>query len=59
LNSGEDSTNYVKMEAIFAECHGVLEHISTLFSTLERSRGYENEKQLEDSIHLKLESLKR
>jgi len=47
------------MESLFAESHGTLEQINTLFIQLERHVGHPDEVQIEDTIHKKLEELNK
>jgi len=47
------------MEVLFAESHGTLEQINTLFMQLERHLGHEDETQIEDTIQKKLDDLNK
>lgn len=45
------------MEPLFAEAHGVLEQIGTLFAQLERHTGHPDEVSIEDNIKKKIDNL--
>ena len=45
------------MEGLFAEAHGVLEQVATLFGQLEKHIGHPDEVAIEDTIKVKLEGL--
>jgi hypothetical protein len=47
------------MESLFAESHGMLEQINTLFIQLERHVGQQDEVQIEDTIQKKVEDLNK
>jgi hypothetical protein len=47
------------MEGLFAESHGTLEQINTLFIQLERHLGHPDEVQIEDTIQKKLDDLNK
>jgi len=47
------------MEALFIECHGTLEQISTLFVQLERHLGHPDEIGIEETIQKKLDDLSK
>lgn len=48
-----------RMEPLFAEAHGTLEQISTLFMQLERHLGHADEVQIEETIQKKLEEIQK